>query len=184
MLDVLTGRLLVATPNLDEPTFRRTVILLCAHSDDGTFGLVLNRPLKEPIANHLPDWGEIASTPSLMFAGGPVQPNVVFAIASSDDISVGRWGLRLVPGLGLIDPTGGPAAFDNRIDRVRLFVGYAGWAGGQLEGEIEDHGWFVVDATDDDPFHADPVTLWRDVLRRQSSELAMYATHPQVPGIN
>ena len=65
-----TGRLLVATPNLEEPNFRRTVILLCAHSEEGTFGLVLNRPLPERVADHLPEWGEFVSEPSVLFRGG------------------------------------------------------------------------------------------------------------------
>ena len=178
-----TGRLLVATPNLEEPNFRRTVILLCAHSEEGTFGLVLNRPLPERVADHVPEWGEFVTEPPVLFRGGPVEQGAVFAIAAGDDLPVDRWGLRVVPGLGLIDPAKGPAAFEGRLARTRFFVGYAGWGGGQLEGEIAAHGWFVVDADLGDPFH-EPEALWRDVLRRQRGALARYASHPQTPGLN
>ena len=179
-----TGRLLVATPNLEEPNFRRTVILLCAHSDEGTFGLVLNRPRPDRVVDHRPEWGDLASEPPVLFRGGPVEPGAVFAVATGDDLPIDRWGVRIGPGLGLVDPAKGPAHFEGRLGRTRFFVGYAGWGSGQLGGELAAHGWFVVDREADDPFHERPDELWRDVLRRQGGELARYASHPDAPGLN
>ncbi len=185
MPDSFAGRLLVATPNIEEPNFWRAVVLLCAHDGDGAFGLVLNHPMAgEAIASHLPEWEASAVAPAVLFRGGPVSTTSVFAMATGDDLPVDRWGLRVSPGLGLIDPGKGPAHFAGRLGRVRFFAGYAGWGAGQLEGEIANHGWFIVAALPDDPFHPEPADLWRVVLRRQGGELARYATHPLHPGAN
>jgi putative transcriptional regulator len=70
------------------------------------------------------------------------------------------------------------------IDSVRLFAGYAGWGGGQLEGEIDEGTWFVVDADPGDALTPDPDTLWEDVLRRQGGRLAMFALCPADPSQN
>lgn len=185
MPDSHTGRLLVATPNIEDPNFWRTVVLLCAHDQEGAFGLVLNHAMNgETVASHLPEWEGHAVEPAVLFRGGPVSTSSVFAMATGDDMPVDRWGLRISPGLGLIDPGRGPDAFEGRLGRMRFFAGYAGWGGGQLEGEIESHGWFIVDALPDDPFASDPADLWRQVLRRQGGELARFATHPTQPGTN
>ena len=80
MIASLVGRLLVATPLLEEPTFARTVVLVCAHDEQGAFGLVLNRPLGEPVTLHLPEWSAYAAEPPVFFAGGPVQPNIVMLL--------------------------------------------------------------------------------------------------------
>jgi len=70
------------------------------------------------------------------------------------------------------------------IERVRLFGGYAGWSGGQLERELEEEAWFVVPAEPDDPFTSDPDSLWRRVLQRQPGHLALFAFQPPDPSLN
>ncbi|MCY3506895.1 MAG: YqgE/AlgH family protein [Chloroflexi bacterium] len=185
MPDFHTGRLLVATPNIEDPNFWRTVVLLCAHDKEGAFGLVLNHAMNgETVAGHLPEWDGHAVAPAVLFRGGPVSTASVFAMATGDDMPVDRWGLRIAPGLGLVDPGKGPDHFEGRLGRMRFFAGYAGWGAGQLEGEIATHGWFIVDALPDDPFADTPADLWRDVLRRQGGELARFASHPAEPGVN
>lgn len=185
MSDSYGGRLLVATPNIEDPNFWRAVVLVCAHDTEGAFGLVLNHPLDgESVAGHLPDWDGLAGAPAVLFRGGPVATTSVFAIATGNDLPVDRWGLRISPGLGLINPTEGPEHFEGRLGNVRFFGGYAGWGATQLEAEIADHGWFIVDALPNDPFESNPSDLWRVVLRRQGGELARFATHPAHPGVN
>ncbi len=185
MSDALAGRLLIATPNIEEPNFRRTAVLLCAHDGDGAFGLVLNRPIAgEAVAAHLPEWAGLAAGPPVIFRGGPVSPAAVFVLAASDDVPAGAWDLRVAPGLGLVNPGEGPERFAGRLARARAFAGYAGWGAGQLEGEIDGHGWFVVDALPDDPFGDEPDGLWREALRRQGGELARFASHPLQPDVN
>lgn len=185
MPDALAGRLLIATPNIEDPNFRRAVVLLCAHDGEGALGLVLNRPIEgEAVAAHLPHWAGLAAEPPVLFRGGPVSPAAVFALAASDDVPVAAWDLRVAPGLGLVDPGEGPERFAGRLARARVFAGYAGWGAGQLEGELDSHGWFVVDALPDDPFGARPDGLWREALRRQGGELARFASHPLQPNVN
>ncbi len=185
MPDFHPGRLLVATPNIEDPNFWRTVVLLCAHDAEGAFGLVLNHAMNgETVAAHLPEWDGHAVEPAVLFRGGPVSTASVFAMATGDDLPVDRWGLRISPGLGLVDPGRGPEHFEGRLGRMRFFAGYAGWGAGQLEGEIATHGWFIVDALPDDPFATEPTDLWRQVLLRQGGELARFATHPSQPGVN
>jgi putative transcriptional regulator len=70
------------------------------------------------------------------------------------------------------------------VDAVRLFAGYAGWGGGQLEAEISAGGWFVLDALPSDPLSAEPEELWREVLRRQGGNLALFAACPPDPSLN
>jgi putative transcriptional regulator len=181
MIGALGGRLLVATPILEDPNFARSVVLLCSHRDDGAFGLVLNRPLTEPVARHLPEWGARAVAPSVFFAGGPVQRTVVMALGSSRSAVDASWWTPVLPGVGLIDLRQVPEGEVGATESVRLFVGYAGWGGGQLEAEIAEQAWFVLDAFPGDPFTSDPETLRGQVFRRQrgrTGHLALYANYP------
>ena len=73
---------------------------------------------------------------------------------------------------------------DLTVERMRIFSGYAGWGGGQLEGEIAQDAWFVVDAQPDDVFTESPESLWRDVLLRQKGDVRMYARFPEDPSLN
>ncbi len=186
MPDSLAGRLLVATPNIEDPNFRRTVVLLCAHEEEGAFGIVLNRPVEEPLTGMYVHacWVDRAAEPRVFFAGGPVSGGNLFPLGASDDLPGDRWALRVGPGLGLVDLSVEQENLDRLFSRIRVFAGCAGWAPGQLEAEIARHDWFTVDALPTDPFTPDPAELWREVLRRQGGELARFATHPDHPNVN
>ena len=164
----LAGRLLVATPLIGEGTFERTVILLLAHGTEGALGVVLNRPSETPADGIVPGWGERASEPGVMFVGGPVGENAV---------------IGLHPG-GTIDLNVAPDDTDPLPDQVRLFAGSAGWGPGQLEGEIGEGAWWVVDAEPGDAFSAEPTELWPRVLRRQPGVTAWFAVYPPDPMVN
>ena len=185
MIGSLTGRLVVATPVLEDPNFERTVILVCSHDEAGAFGLVLNRPLGEPVAQHLPEWGPRAVEPPVFFAGGPVQRHIVMGIGRDRSLVDAGWWTRVTPDLGLIDLRFAPSNIGERegvIEAARLFVGYAGWGAGQLESEIAEDAWWVVRAHTGDPFASRPERLWSDVLLRQrgrrTGHLALYANSP------
>ena len=184
MPDALTGRLLVATPLLDEPNFRRAVVFVCSHTDDGAFGVILNRPLEEPVDEQLPDWARRTDVPHVFFSGGPVDPDRVIALALN---RTGRepqgWSL-VAPEVGLVDLSMDADELSPSIEAVRLFSGYAGWGGGQLEHEIGEQSWFVVDSRPSDVFSRTPLDLWRAVLRRQASPLAIYSTFPSDVALN
>src|SRR4029079_15795843 len=82
-MESLVGHLLVATPNLRDPNFERTVVLLVAHEEGGALGVVINRPTEVAVAEVLGEWGGIASEPSVVFEGGPVQPESAICLARS-----------------------------------------------------------------------------------------------------
>ncbi len=191
MLASLAGRLLVATPLLEDANFARTVVLICSHNEEGAYGLVLNRPLGEPIAQHLPDWGTRAAEPAVFFAGGPVQRHIVMGLGRDRSIVDAGWWTRVTPDIGLIDLRYAPnemlRARLDVIEEARLFVGYAGWGSGQLEMEIAQEAWFVVDSRPGDAFALHPETMWVEVLRRQRgrrAHLALFANYPRDLRVN
>lgn len=179
------GKVLVATPVLTEPNFHRTVILLLDHGDDGAVGLVLNRPSTLRLAEAMPGWEHLAASPPVLFAGGPVDPQAVIALgrARAGTMPAPDW-VPIVDRLRVVDLSAGPDVAGELIEAARVFVGYAGWAPGQLEDEVAAEAWFVADARDLDALVEDPAVLWSDVLRRQRGDLALFATFPEDPSLN
>lgn len=182
------GKLLVASPALDDPNFARTVVLLCMHDAGGAMGVVVNRPLLENrLEDHLDrfiEFAHLVSGPPVVFQGGPVETAAAVVLVQYQEalaveppnLVVGRTGL-----LDLSEPMDRVAPF---IERLRVFAGYAGWGAGQLEQEIKEEAWFVVEAEPGDGFTPDPDGLWRSVLRRQAGRLAMFAYAPFDPQVN
>jgi putative transcriptional regulator len=158
----MKGRLLVASPILGDPNFARSVVLLLEHGDDGAAGVVLNRPTDMALLNHLPGWDERAAAPGVIFVGGPVQPTGVICLGLRD---------------GEVGPVD-PEEPDVAVDQIRVFAGHAGWGPGQLEGEVDEGAWFVVDALPADAMSSRPNDLWRAVLRRQPGRLRLFADYP------
>ena len=180
----LKGRLLVATPNLGDPNFERTVVLVLEHGEEGALGVVLNRPSELDLAEPLPEWAPAAAHPPVIFIGGPVAPSAAVCLArvAAADGAEG-WEPLLGP-LGTMDLDSDPDRVIPRLQEIRVFAGYAGWGPGQLESEIDQGGWFVVDAYASDPLSAAPEQLWSDVLRRQRGTLALFAAYPPDPAMN
>lgn len=177
---VTKGRLLVATPPLEDPNFDRTVIYVLEHHGEGAVGVVLNRPTDEPLDEPLDRWDDLQADPGAVFHGGPVEPEALIALARSHRALTDSTE-ELSPVSGVVasaDLTADPAIVAGQVDAVRVFRGYAGWGPGQLEGEIEAGAWLVLDADPDDVFGDDPDELWRTVLRRQGGRLAWLASAP------
>jgi putative transcriptional regulator len=185
--------LLVATPELGDPNFDRSVVLLLEHTPEGAVGVVLNRPSGTPLTEAGTDWGgwdAFAAPPDVVFVGGPVARTAVIAVArtippggsgvSPEDVKTDGFQPVLGDYVGIVDLALEPQG----VDAVRLFAGYAGWGGGQLEAEIAAGGWFVLDALPSDPLSAEPEALWREVLRRQGGRLALFADCPSDPSMN
>lgn len=174
-MESLAGQLLVATPQLIDPNFYRTVVLLLQHDEDGCVGVVLNRPTEEPIAAHLPEWSDRVPEPRTVYFGGPVDPTVAIGLAlATEGMPTG------VPGLSLVDLT--MPAEESRHP-VRIYSGYSGWGSEQLEAEIATGSWYVVQASPDDPFD-NREGMWRWVLRRQPGFLSAVSTFPEDPDLN
>jgi putative transcriptional regulator len=181
--ETLRGQLLVATPRLLDPNFARAVILLLEHTDEGAVGVVLNRPTETEVDDVLPDWGDTAKDPAVVYVGGPVSPDGAICLGTSPSgLGVSDWSF-FDGAVTTVDLTLGPDAAEPGT-QVRVFAGYAGWGAEQLAAEIEDGSWYVVDARVDDVFTDEPEELWRDVLRRQSGQLAMVANFPPDPSLN
>lgn len=164
-MDSLAGMLLVAPPQLSDPNFTESVVVVLLHNESGSFGLVLNRSTTVEVEDAVPSWMARAIGP--IRSGGPVETNALIGIART--VTGGEAnGYRPVETstlgpLGIVDLHGEPA--DALID-VRLFAGYTGWGPGQLEGEILMGGWLVVPGLPSDPFDLRLGELWGRVLRR------------------
>lgn len=183
----LGGRLLVATPLLGDPNFRRTVILIVEDEpEEGTLGVVLNRPTEVQVAQVLESWTDLVTGPTVVFKGGPVSPNsaLALALARGEDEPLG-WrsldGSSLMSRLGLVDLEAPPELLAGGITSLRVFAGYAGWGPGQLREEIAEGAWYVLPGEPSDAFLAEPERLWPEVLRRQGGEYAIVATYPDDP---
>jgi putative transcriptional regulator len=181
----LSGRLLIASPTLEDENFRRTVILILDHGDEGALGLVVNRPLEVDVSSVLPAWQPYTTAPGRLFQGGPVQLDSALGLVALPGNGVEPVGIRLLIGsIGLVDLDAPPEVIASGLAGLRIFAGYAGWAAGQLEGEIDDGAWYVVDSEPRDAFTDTPERLWREVLRRQRGRLAMVSTYPDDPTQN
>ncbi|HME26698.1 MAG TPA: YqgE/AlgH family protein [Acetobacteraceae bacterium] len=171
----LAGQLLVATPDMGDPRFRHTVILIVQHNKNGALGIVLNRPLDElPVAKLLDALGidsEGSQGSVRVFAGGPVQPEVGFIVHSADyhrsdtvDID-GRVAMTTNPEvLRDIGHHKGPR-------QSLVAFGYAGWGPGQLDGELALGGWFTVPEDPNLVFDIDRDKLWDEAMKHRTISL-------------
>lgn len=180
----LRGRLLVALPALRDPNFDRTVLLVLEHTSDGAMALVVNRPSDTPVGDPLPAWDAAAVEPSVVFVGGPVGTDAAIGLARSPRPGPGTGWAPLFDQLGTVDLHGEPADVDAPLEGVRIFAGHAGWSAGQLDGELAEGAWAVIDALPSDAHSVAPDRLWRSVLRRQGGRLAWLANHPLDPSEN
>jgi putative transcriptional regulator len=174
----LSGQILVASRNLVDPNFFRTVVLILEHGD-GTLGVVLNRPTAITIAEVVPTWLALAAQPAVVFQGGPVERSAAIGLARP----VGqidpqqKWFTLTIsePGseLGIVNLSAEPGDLDGVAHDLRIFSGYAGWSAGQLESEIQAGGWLVIDHSAlggaFDPLTSDPATLWNQASSAAAS---------------
>jgi putative transcriptional regulator len=196
----LRGRLLVASPMLVDPNFARTVILVLDHGlDSGALGLVVNRPTSLTVTAAVPTWSDHAAEPAVVFVGGPVAAESAIGLGAAgtgagsgeavagwepDEHAAEGFGAVGFFGLGTVDLSREPDEVRPAVATLRVYAGYAGWAPGQLEGEIDEGAWWVVDAEPDDAWTRAPQDLWRMVVRRQPGRLRFASTYPEDPELN
>ncbi|ROP43886.1 putative transcriptional regulator [Pseudokineococcus lusitanus] len=175
----------MALPALEQDEFRRTVVLLLHHDDEGATGVVLNRPMPVRVDAVLPPWQEHVSAPARLFRGGPVGLDSALGLVVVPGDGPEPPGVRRLHGaLGLVDLDADPGTVSRAGSGVRVFAGSAGWGPGQLEGELVDGAWLVLDAEAGDAVTPDPGGLWRAVLGRQPGRLRLLASFPADPSHN
>ena len=177
------GSLLISEPFLPDPNFERTVVLLCEHNEEGSFGFVLNKPsgvVLEDIMEGVNDFNET------VFVGGPVQQDTLHFVHRADYL---EGGTEIVPGINwggnfeqlmvLIE--------SGKIDRndFKFFIGYSGWEEGQLEKELEEDSWIVANpSTPELIFDENEDNLWKTVLKRLGGRYQVYSNYPTDPRLN
>jgi putative transcriptional regulator len=180
-VESLRGHLLIASPALLDPNFRRTVVLVTEHTEDGAAGLVLNRPSLVEVGAAVPQLEELVDADEQVWVGGPVQPEAVLVLGEfldPDDAAVPLFESLGFPSLDE------PEEIVPATTRRRVFAGYAGWSAGQLEEEVANEDWILEPALADDAFTEEPDELWRDILRRKGGIYELVARMPDDPSLN
>ncbi len=181
----LVGRLLVATPALQDPNFERTVVLLVSHETAGALGVVLNRATEVPVAEVLGEWCELTQEPAVLFEGGPVQPEAAIALGwMRNDAGQPSCFKPFLGRLGTLDLSADPEPLNGSLEGMRVFAGYASWDSDQLSDEINEGAWMVFDSLPGDPFDSRPEDLWSMVWRRQGGLTGAVAMYPADPSHN
>lgn len=177
------GKILISEPFLNDPNFKRTIILLTEHSEEGSIGFVLNKPTEYKISQVVEDFPEFEST---VYYGGPVQLNTLQflyrgenLIENSIEIMPGiYWGgsfdiLKTLINAGAVSP-----------NDFRFFIGYSGWNEGQIDEEMKINSWIVTETSIDNIFSEEPDKLWREILKSMGKKFAILASFPENPSVN
>ena len=183
MIAPARGTLLIANPFLKDPNFMRTVIFLCEHKEEGSFGFVLNKPFAKTLADLLPEFSDYKIP---LYFGGPVQKDTIHFLHQYPDIISGGeevfdgvyWGGNFETIMALIKL--------KQIDlrKIKFFIGYSGWAEKQIEDELTEKSWLTAVATRRLLFHNNPDNIWKDSLRHLGGEYEMMINFPIDPQLN
>jgi putative transcriptional regulator len=183
MIDPAPGILLIADPFLKDPNFLRTVVFLCEHKEEGSFGFVLNRQFENTLDELIP---ELEGHKLPVYYGGPVQPDTIhFLHQYPDEIPGGHrvlngvyWGGDFDAVVNLIQ--------NKKVDasKIRFFIGYSGWSDGQLTTEMNEKTWLTVKATRKLIFQRNYEDTWRDSLKHLGGDYEMMVNFPIDPQLN
>lgn len=177
------GRLLISEPFLQDMFFKRSVVLLANYSDEGSFGLILNKPIEfsfNQIVENFPDFD------APVYMGGPVSPQSIFFIHTlGDEISNSQ---KIMPGLyygGSVEDVKALMHKQKiRSDNIRFFLGYSGWSENQLEEELERKSWVVTDTRPQEIMKETDETLWKTIVKSLGKEFEIWTKLPSDPKLN
>jgi putative transcriptional regulator len=178
------GTLLIATPEVESGLFFRAVLLVCEHGQNGSFGLVINKPLELDLPEEIVNIQDLANPDVKIHAGGPVQTNQMMLLHTSDQLP-GQT-LNICENVYL----GGDLQFlqevlsDPHGPMIHLCFGYAGWGAGQLEREFLDGGWFIHPASKEIIFDTPPEKMWSQLLREMGGKYAALSIIPEDLSVN
>ena len=183
MIDPGPGILLIADPFLKDPNFLRTVVFLCEHKEEGSFGFVLNRQYENTLNELIPELDEFKLP---VFYGGPVQQDTIHFLHQYPEEIPG--GIEVLKGVWW----GGD--FDKLVElikkgtidaaKVRFYIGYSGWSNGQLTDEMKEKSWLTVKATRKLIFHRNYEEIWKDALKQLGGDYEMMINFPIDPRLN
>jgi putative transcriptional regulator len=179
-VDSLRGNLLIAGSALLDPNFRRTVVLIGHHDDEGAVGVVLNRASEVEVAVAVPPLATLVEPGERLFIGGPVASQSAVVVADLEHPEAAE--VVAFDSVGFLPEEADADSIGVR--RARVFAGYAGWGAGQLEAELDEGSWITERALATDVFTDDPDALWAEVLRRKGPEYRLMSTMPLDPDLN
>ncbi len=183
MIEPGSGILLIADPFLKDPNFLRTVVLLCEHNEEGSFGFVINRPYGSTLEQLIP---EMSGFSLPVFYGGPVQMDTIhFVHQYPDEIPGGQeimdgiyWGGDFNRAMELVKSGQADSL------KIRFFIGYSGWGEGQLEEEMKEKSWLTAAATKRLVFTDNINNTWKDALKHLGGDYEMMINFPIDPQLN
>lgn len=183
MIELAPGILLIADPFLKDPNFLRTVVFLCEHKEEGSFGFVLNRQYENSLDELIP---ELEGHKLPVYYGGPVQVDSIHflhqypaEIPGGQEVIKGvYWGGDFEAVIDLIKNE------EIDLNKIRFFIGYSGWGEGQLNFEMTEKTWLTVKATRKLIFHHDATEIWKDSLNQMGGEYKMMINFPIDPQLN
>jgi putative transcriptional regulator len=182
MVQSLSGQLLLASPALMDPNFRRAVVLIGVHSEEGAMGVVLNRPSDVTVGEAVPQLEQAVNEREPVYVGGPVGQNSIVFLAEFLDPTPA--GLLVLGRIGFPAPDAGIDELTEATARRRVFAGYAGWGEGQLDAELDQGDWIAHSGVPEDVFTEAPEELWSTVLTRKGGSYALIARMPPDPSVN
>jgi putative transcriptional regulator len=181
--DLQPGMLLLAEPFLEDPSFHRSVILLCEHTTAHSFGLVLNNK-QEIVFDSFVDEKVLEDVP--LFSGGPVDPTIMQFVHRRPDLIPD--GVLIGPGIYwsgsfevAIDKV---VAGEIGFDEIKFFIGYSGWGAGQLEREVRSNAWILHPGNDKLVFDESHERLWRKIMYAKGGDFRVLSTYPDDPNLN
>jgi putative transcriptional regulator len=177
----LRGHLLIAGPGLVDPNFRRSVVLLGEHSEEGAMGVILNRPSEASIDEAVPELAALVDGGAAIHYGGPVQPSAIVVLA--EFVEPEQAASLVLESVGFLPSEVDPEEL-GELRRTRVFAGYAGWGPQQLEDELSEGSWIVEPALPEDVFTPAPHDLWSEVLSRKGGPFGVLALMPPDPSLN
>lgn len=183
MIEPAPGILLIADPFLKDPNFLRTVVFLCEHREEGSFGFVLNRQFENTLDELIP---ELEGHKIPVYYGGPVQVDTIhFLHQLPEKIPGGQEVIKGVYWGGDFDAVVGLLK-NKHVDteRIRFFIGYSGWSDGQLQEEMNEKTWLTVKATRKLIFHSNYSNIWKEALKHLGGDYEMMVNFPIDPQLN
>ena len=177
------GKILISEPFLRDATFGRSVILLIDHTDEGTMGLIINKPLPIFVNDIIKEFKYIDDIP--LYKGGPVATDTLFYLHTLANIS---GAIPVSKGLylnGDFDEIKKYILQGNKVDQhIRFFLGYCGWEGEQLNDELKENTWLVSKEDKDYLMNSDTKDMWKEALEKLGSKYEAWSLFPRVPTFN